>query len=517
MVTDSVSYIAAGNNVTHKYNEFFSTNALRQDLNRRSLRGGMAVTGAEILSSVIRIGATAALARLLVPGDFGLLSMVTAISVFAERFKDLGLSDATVQIESINHTQVTGLFWINVVVCTCIAVILASLSTTIAWFYRESRLVSVSLVISSTFIFSGLVIQHHALLRRQLRFGALAAIQLSSIALSQGLAIAVAYYGFGYWALVAREFSRSLFVVVGTWIICSWRPGRPQRKAGIATLMSFGRNVTAFNVVNFLSQSVDRILIGRLHGSEWLGLYDNAHKVLGMPVNQMRYPVNTVALPALSALQGQPDKFRAYYERASRLVTFAVTPVVVFTFIFSDLVVALLLGPQWSKSVPILRIIAVGALVEPFVQLVGPALVACGKTKEYFRLGLASSILLVVLVLVGGSLWGTMGVALAVATNTLFSIALAMVYGLRYLPVESKHLLPRQAFDLTISVLWGAMLAAARYALGWSIKASWILFYVIGGVLLYFALWRVVPGGRERLSAYRDYFARVFGKKEVKK
>jgi len=61
------------------------------------------------------------------------------------------------------------------------------------------------------------------------------------------------------------------------------------------------------------------------------------------------------------------------------------------------------------------------------------------------------------------------------------------------------------------------MLAAARYALGWSIKASWILFYVIGGVLLYFALWRVVPGGRERLSAYRDYFARVFGKKEVKK
>ena len=497
-----------------KYRKLFTTGGLNQDLNRRALRGGAAVIGAEVLSSVLRIGATAVLARLLVPGDFGLLSMVTAISVFAERFKDLGLSDATVQSKDITHAQVTGLFWVNLLVCLGIAVVLASLSKTIAWFYAEPRLTAVSLVVASTFVFSGLVIQHQALLRRQLRFSVLATIDLSSMVLSLAIAFSLAYYGFGYWALVAREFSRAFFVVVGTWIACPWRPGPPQRRAGISSLLSFGRNVTAFNVVHFLSRSVDKILIGKLHGASWVGLYDNAYKLLGMPVNQIRYPINTVALPALSALQSQPDKFRTYYEKASRLLAFVATPIVVFAVVFADLVVALLLGPQWTKAVPILRIIALGAFVEPIAQLMGPSLVAYGRTKEYFRLGLVGAILLVAFLFLGGFLLGPIGVALASSAATFFSVAITVAYGLRHIPVVGRQVLPKLAVDLSVAVLWGALLAVVRYAFGWTLEPLWLFAFALGGAVLYLALWYMLPGGKPRLLLYRDYLRRVFTKKK---
>ena len=198
---------------------------------------------ANLASSIIRIVATAVLARLLLPEDFGLLAMVTALTVIAERFQDLGLSDATIQSRNINHTQISGLFWLNVSICSAIGVLLAVFSKTISRFYGEPRLTAVALVIASTFIFSGLVIQHHALLRRQIRLGTLASIQLSSMIFSLLVAIVLGYCGFGYWALVAREFSRAAFVFVITWIVCPWRPGLPRRKIGLAPRLSFGWKV----------------------------------------------------------------------------------------------------------------------------------------------------------------------------------------------------------------------------------------------------------------------------------
>lgn len=302
--------------MNHKHKDYFSIRAATQDLSRRAMRGGSVVIGAEVLSSILRVVSTAVLARLFLPADFGLLSMVTSISLFAERFKDLDLADATVQSKEITHSQTSGLFWVDLFVCYVIAAVLASLSKAIAWFYGEPRLVGLTVVVASTFLFSGLVIQHQTLLRRQLRFGTVATIILSLVAASLAVGIALAYYGFGYWSLAARKLSRALFVFVGTWVACPWRPGRPQRRVGISPLLVFGRNVTAFNVVNFLSKSVDRILIDKLHGAYWVELYDNALKSLRLPVEQIRYPINTVALPALSALQTQPDKFGAYYEKA---------------------------------------------------------------------------------------------------------------------------------------------------------------------------------------------------------
>lgn len=474
------------------------------------MRAGTIVIGAEVFSSILRVISTAFLARLLMPADFGLLSMVTSISVFAERFKDLGLADATVQSMEVTHSQTSGLFWINFFVCCVIAVALSALSKLIAMFYGEPRLVGITMAIASTFLFSGLVIQHQALLRRQLRFGAVATITLGSVTGSLAVGIVLAYFGFGYWSLVARELSRAIFVFVGTWIACPWRPGPPQRKVGISSLLLFGRNVTAFNIVNFLSRSVDRILIGRLSGAYWVGLYDNALKSLRLPVEQIRYPISTVALPALSALQAQPDRFKAYYEKASQLLAFVAAPIIVFAFVFADLMIGLLLGPKWTAAVPIFRILAIGAFIDPLTQLVGPALVAYGKTKQYFILGLTGSLLFVAFLLVGGILWGTIGVSIASSAAAVVSAVIIIVYGFKYIPVVGKDILPKLLVDLSIAVSWGTLLAAVRYAVGWFLQPSWILAFAAGGMFLYFALWWVIPGGRQRLSVYRDYLLRIF-------
>lgn len=500
------------NSSDDNYQYLFSTNDVRSGLHWKAVRGGAAVMGAELVTSILRIGSMAVLARLLLPEDFGLLAMVTAFTVFAERFKDLGLGDATVQTKEINHGQVSALFWINMSICVGITILFACLSKAIAWFYDEPRLTAVSLVLASTFLFSGLVIQPQALLRRQLRFGTLSVIHLLSIVLSLVVAILLAYFGFGYWALVAREFSRAVFVVLGTWLACPWRPCLPQRGVDFAHLLSFGKNVTGFNLVHFISRSVDKILIGKLNGPYWVGVYTNAYQLIALPVAQIQFPINSVALPALSALQTEPSKFRDYFEKMLHLLTFFSMPIVAFLAIFGDVIINLLLGPQWTKAVGIFQVLAIGAFVEPVVHAVGPALVATGKTREYFRMGLINALSLLFCLSLG-SFWGAMGVAVGHTIAVYLALIVSLSYGLRQTPIEILPLLRRVVTNCCCSLLTALVLIFLRYMVGWSFMPKWLVLFMIGGGGTYIGLWLLVPGGRQVLLNYWNYTKHVFALK----
>ena len=491
-----------------KYREIFASSEVGRGLIRKAVRGSAVVMGGEIGSFLLRIGSTVVLARLLLPEDFGLLAMVSALTVFAERFKDLGLSDATVQAKDITHSQVSSLFWINLVVCIAIGSLVASLSKVIAWFYHEPRLVGVSLVLASTFLFSGIVIQHQALLRRQLHFGTLVFINLSSTVLSVLGAIMLAYYGFGYWALVAREFFRAVFLVLGTWIACPWRPGLPQRKAGIGYFLNFGKNVTGFNLVHFLSRSIDKILIGKLNGPYWVGVYTNAYQLIALPVAQIQVPINTVALPALSVLQTDPSKFRDYSEKMLHLLTFFSMPVVAFSAIFADVIIGLLLGSQWTKAVPIFQVLAIGVFVEPIVHALGPPLVAFGKTKEYFNLGIINACSLVGCMAMG-SYWGAIGIAFGHSIGIYLALAACFGYGLRQTPMRITSLLRILAPNCLYSLLSGLILLLVRYTAGWDIQPGWLFLFALGGAATYMGLSLIAPGGRKILLGYWAYFKNV--------
>jgi PST family polysaccharide transporter len=178
---------------------------------------------------VLPMGSTVVLARLLTPQDYGLFGMVTVIRGFVSMLNDMGLSMATIQVAEINHRQISTLFWVNVAISITIMLLTAVIAPTIAWFYGEPRLVSITLVLASGMIFGGLSVQHRALLNRQMRFAALAAIDITSMLVSVATAIVSAWYGAGYWALVIMSLASAITATVGAWVMC----GGPVPRFGI--------------------------------------------------------------------------------------------------------------------------------------------------------------------------------------------------------------------------------------------------------------------------------------------
>ena len=162
------------------------------DLKERAIRGGFAKICAQGATFVLRIGSLMILARLLEPRDFGLVGMVTAVIGVLNLFKDFGLSTATVQSATISQEQVSALFWINILVGVILGILSFAIAPFIAAFYHEPRLLGITAVLATGFLFNAAGVQHSALLQREMRFTPLAAIDIGALLVSSIVGVGMA-------------------------------------------------------------------------------------------------------------------------------------------------------------------------------------------------------------------------------------------------------------------------------------------------------------------------------------
>ena len=149
---------------------------------------------------------------------------------------------------------------------------MAAASPLIAWFFSKQRLVAVTLGYSLSVFVTGLWIQHEAILTRQMRFGVLVAVDITALVLGLCVAVSTAWRGAAYWALVYNQLTVTLVQAISYWLICKWHPGLPSRGSGVRPMLLFGGHSTGTSLMSFFSRNIDNILIGRIWGTEQLGL-----------------------------------------------------------------------------------------------------------------------------------------------------------------------------------------------------------------------------------------------------
>lgn len=390
-----------------------------QDLKEKTIRGGFVRILAQGANFAIRIGSLMVLARLLDPRDFGLLSMVTAFTGVLTLFRDFGLSTVTVQAETTNEKQTSTLFWLNVLFGIVLTLITACFSPVFAKFYHEPRLMAVSLAVASSFFFNAIGIQHGALLQREMRFTALAVINVTSLVVSNGIAILMAMNGFGYWSLVVMTIGAPLVTSIGSWIASGWIPGPPSRGVGMRWIAKFGGIVTLNGVIVYIAYNLEKVLLGWFWGAEVIGLYGRAYQLVNIPIDNSNYAIGEVALAALSRIQNDAQQMRNYFLKGYSLVIGFTVPITFICALFGDDMIAVLLGPKWKAAAPIFRLLAptilMFAMMNPFAWL----LYATGKVVRSLQIAFAIAPLVITGYLIGLP-YGPKGVALG------YSIAMTL-------------------------------------------------------------------------------------------
>jgi len=493
---------------------FFDTEHLKSDLKGRSIRSGAVTMSGQVVKFFIRMGSFAVLGRLLTPGEFGLIGMVTVVTEFVLMFKDMGLAAATIQRAKVNHAQISTLFWVNVAISLALSAIIALLAPAIAWWNSEPELIKITLVLAIGVILGGLTIQHHAFLKRQMRFGSIAVIELVSLTVGIAAGIASAFLEAGYWSLVIMNLATSAAMAVGVWMVSDWRPGWPHLRCGVGSMLSFGRNIMGYRLVNYFARYTDRILLGRYCGRNVLGLYGKAYGLLMLPITQLTAPMISVALPALSRLQDDPRRYAKYYERMVQLLAFVMMPLVVLLAVCSRSVILMVLGDQWAGASRIFQILAVTAFIQPLSSTVGIVPLSMGQSGRVLKLGIFTSSF-IVLAFIIGIRWGAVGVACGYAVASYLVLFPGLWYGFRGTPVS---------VGIAVRATWRAVIASGVTAVALILVYPYldglanIAIFGISFVLaacVYLLVWISIPGGIEVLRDFAGYIALIYEKKEA--
>jgi lipopolysaccharide exporter len=341
----------------------------------------LAMVGAQLLQLYIAT-------QIVSPEELGLYAVVLLVIGFLRIFADGGFTFGIIHRQEMTTEELSSLYWISVGFGIALYGVTALLGApALAWAYGEARLQSLVAFGALTFVIVPFGLMHATLLRKQLRFGPLAWIEIcAALAMPLGT-LAAAWAGYKVTALIFGLLTTNvvrcgLLILIGS---RSWRPRLYLSFAKARYFVGFGLYQVGHRFTDYLSSRADQILIGTFLGAEILGYYVLAWNTVVQPVSRINPIMTRVFAPILASVQDDLARLRRGFLGLIGLTLMVNMPLIMGFAAIAPIFLPTVFGPEWAAAVPIAQILAVVAVVRGIANPTGPLVVARGRPDLALR------------------------------------------------------------------------------------------------------------------------------------
>lgn len=338
-------------------------------------------------------------ARMVTPGDFGAIAMLTVFLGIANTFVDSGFANAL--IRKLNRTEIDNstVFYFNIAVGAVAYLVLFLAAPFIAGFYRMPILIPVLRAVSLSVVFNSLAIVQQAILTSNIDFKSQAKISVGAALISGAVGIAMAYMQYGVWALAAQMISSAFVRMAMLWIVVRWRPVRAFSRQSFKELFGYGSKLLLSNLVVNISGNVTGLIIGRKFSSASLGFYNRVEQLTFFQANNVSAILQRVTFPVFSKRQNDKTALRQYYLKIISITSMLVIPAMAILFVFAEPLISTLLTEKWIPAASLIRILVFFAVWIPFQALNLNILCVVGNSGHVLRIETLKGILYVTAIL----------------------------------------------------------------------------------------------------------------------
>ena len=445
-------------------------------------------SGADILlRQGLQLGISIALARILSPDEFGTIALLYLFTGIASAFVDGGFSSALVQRQDVTHTDVSTVFWFNLVIALIVALALAASAPAIAGFFHRAILVPLTQVLALNILISALGSVHGTLLNKRLDFRIQMKIGGVTTFISGGVAMVMAWKGYGVWALAAQTVAASLVTTVLLWLFSSWRPTWVFSFDSVRRLFGFGGYMLASGLLDIVYNRIYTLLIGKFYGVQELGFYNRADSTKQLPVGVLTGILGRVAFPIFSAAAHDTPQLRRGVRLALRGMMLLNVPMMLGLAATADPLVHVLFGAKWLPAVPIMQVLCIGSVFWPLHVINLNVLMAQGHSHLFFRLEVVKKIVGSIFLIVG-TFFGVLGIAWSQVAFGVVAFVINAHYSHKHLDYGALD----QLRDF-LPTFWVALVMAALiYSVGLVWQSTTVTFLlsvqVFAGSVTFFAL-----------------------------
>lgn len=320
--------------------------------------------------------------------EFGMIGMLTTITIFAQIFVELGLGAAVIQKHHATARQLSTLFWINILLGILICLFMQAASPIIADYFQTKELEGKIRLLSILFLIAPIGQQSQYLMQRDLSFQLLGKVETISTIFSFSLLIGLLFLTKQNPVNVYVWSQVSLYSLKGIlYYICylpKWKPSFVLDIKDCKEFFSFGIYQLLSRLVNRLGSNIDMLLIGRFIGMEALGLYNLVYQIVTIPVLKLNPIITRVAFPVFAKDKNNNQALETGYLHMTKLLAIVSFPLLLGLYSVSDLVIPLFFGEQWIEAIPILQIMIIVGILRVLMNPNGSIILAKGKANIAF-------------------------------------------------------------------------------------------------------------------------------------
>ena len=372
---------------------------------------------------------TVILARILVPEDFGLMAIATMAILLLERLTQSGFEAALVQQSDDIEPYLNTAWTVQIVRALSMAALLAVTAPWIAQFFGAPEATEIIRALSVAVAVNGFTNIAVVAFVKELRFDKHFVLQMGSRGTDVLVSIIAAIMLRNVWALVLGVLSGSIGRVVVSYVISEYRP-RFRWVAGQARhLFDFGKWILASQLLNYMAENLDDILVGRLLGIQSLGWYRMAYNFSQAVATEVESVASLVAFPTYAKLQGEAARLRTAYLGSVHLVAFLGFPIAVGTVLVAPDLVFGVLGDKWAPIVRPMQLLSIAGLFRGVSATASPLFRSQGRPNIPPRFSLTNVAMMAVMLYPAIQVFGIEGAAgvvlVAGAVTSVFALWLA--------------------------------------------------------------------------------------------
>ena len=332
------------------------------------------------------------MARLLTPQDYGLVGMVAIFIAVSQSLIDSGFSQALIRKQDRSEVDNSTVFYFNIGVGIVLYFILFFLAPLISDFYKEPLLIPIIRTIGLSMIFNSLVVVQRALLTIRLDFKTQAKASASGAVISGIVGIAMAYSGFGVWAIVCQQLTNLSIITILLWLLSHWRPIFAYSWQSFRQLFGFGSKLLASGLLDTLYRNMYLLIIGKVFRASDLGYYTRAHQFTDFASSNITGIFQRVTYPVLCTIQDDDTRLADVYRRLLKTSAFIIFPLMMGLAAVAKPMILSFLTEKWSFSAIIIQILCFSQMWYPVHAINLNLLQVKGRSDLFLRLEIIKKI-----------------------------------------------------------------------------------------------------------------------------
>lgn len=308
--------------------------------------------GAQGVSFIVSV----ILARLLLPEEYGVISLITVFTAILNLFMDSGFKNALIQKKDADQIDFSTVFYFNVFMGVALYLVMYAAAPAISRFYDKGYIVPYIRVLSLTLVLGGINGVQTAVVAKRMEFKRFFFSTLGGTLSSAVVGVWMAYRGWGVWALIAQNLINQTIDTTILWMTVGWRPSLVFSFRRLRPLFRYGSKLLGSSLLSSLTTNLSSLVIGKVYSPDLLAYYDKGRRIPSLVIENLQTSVQSVLFPVIAERQDDPAQVKKILKRSFTTAGYCIFPCMTGIAVCAEPLVRLLYTESWISMVPYLQI-----------------------------------------------------------------------------------------------------------------------------------------------------------------